>query len=300
MKLEDFAEGGSSLPFAVIGGDITLSRQIQQRLADIGLLDPPVDGNFGPVSQWALGQFVRKVGTSAKSRLDSELARALLADSATTLFPLNTQPTLAGRIVGAMQAAGHWLNRHPDCVNIVYVEGIDADGQSNGNPPNEFNDLRLLLRVNRAGNPDIVGSWEGTSEPGRLHTVIQKFDPRGAARIAFGQYKAWSVGTHKLGRPSAHEALVQTLPIPVHRDLNQDFQRTGDKVFVGLFGINQHWGFDLPRADIGNASAGCLLGRTKTGHRQFMQSCKTDPRFVASQGYRFMTAVIPADAVNGA
>jgi hypothetical protein len=98
-------------------------------------------------------------------------------------------------------------------------------------------------------------------------------------------------------RPSAHEALVQTLPIKVHRDLGEDFERTGDATFVGLFGINQHWGFDLPKTDIRSASAGCLVGRTKKDHRDFMALLKADPRYEASRGYRFMAAVIPAAAL---
>lgn len=299
MNLQALADGAKPMPLALIGGDKALSREIQGRLADIGLLDPPIDGNFGPVSQWAIGQFMRRSGTPAKTRLDAESAGALL-DSTAVLFPLNITDTLAGRIAAAMQAAGHWINRHPDCLNIVYVEGMDPDGSPNTDAPNEFNDLRLLLRVNRAGHAEIVAGWEATSEPGRFHTVIKKLDPRGAARIAFGQLKAWSVGVHNLGKPSAHEALMQTLPIKVHRDLNEDFERTGDKVFEGLFGINQHAGFDLPRSDIGSASAGCLVGRTRKGHREFMQSCKADPRFVASRAYRFMTTVIPADAIGAA
>lgn len=299
MRLEQLAGGAKPMPLALIGGNNALSREIQGRLADIGLLDPPVDGSFGPVSQWAIGQFMRSISTPTKTRLDAESARALL-DGTAALFPLNTTTTLASRIATAMQAVDQWINRHPDCVNIVYVEGLDPDGSPNTDAPNEFNDLRLLLRVNRAGNPELVASWEATSEPGRFHTLIKKLDPRGAARIAFGQFKAWSVGTHNAGKPSAHEALVQTLSIKVHRDLNEDFERTGDKVFEGLFGINQHWGFDLPRSDIGSASAGCLVGRTRKGHREFMQLCKADPRFIASRGYRFMTTVISADAIGAA
>lgn len=299
MTLENIATGAAPVPLALIGADKALARQVQQRLADAGLLDPPVDGAFGQVSQWAIGQFMRKIGTPAKDRLDLESARALLAGTATTLFPLHATATLAGRIAAAMQAAGHWLNRHPDCCNIAYVEGLDPDGTPNDDAPNAFNDLRVVLRINRAGNADIVESWDATSEPGHFHTVVKKLDPRGAARIAFGQYKAWSVGTHRPGKPTAHEALVQSLPIKVHRDLNEDFERTGDAVFEGMFGINQHWGFDRQKHDIGSASAGCLVGRTRSGHRAFMQLCRADPRFVASNGYRFMTAVLPAAALDG-
>jgi hypothetical protein len=193
-----------------------------------------------------------------------------------------------------MQKAGHWLCRHPDCINVVYVEGLDEDGTPNTDAPNVFNDLRLVLRVNRAGTPVVEELWEATTEPGKHYTLIEKLDPRGAARIAFGQYKAWSVGTHMAGRPSAHQALVQTAPIRVFRDLNTDFERTGDRVFEGLFGVNQHWGFDLPRSDVGRASAGCLVGRTRAGHRAFMALCRSDPRYTANNSYRFLTCVLPA------
>ena len=142
-----------------------------------------------------------------------------------------------------------------------------------------------------------MGRWDATTEPGKYYTSVRKIDPRGAARIAFGQYKAWSVGTHRAGTRTAHEALVQTAPISVFRDLNEDFERQGDEEASGLFGINQHWGYDLPKSDIGRASAGCLVGRTKSGHRAFMALCKADPRYVASNGYRFMTTVMPAAAV---
>lgn len=295
MTLWELAAGGRVVPLALIGGDRALATEIQDRLTAHGLLDPPADGSFGPVSLWGIGQFLRKVGTPGKTVIDGAAAAALLAEQ--PAFPLRTPDSLAGRLATAMHKAGHWLCRHPDCVNLVYVEGMDEDGTPNVDAPNVFNDLRVVLRVNRAGTPVIEEIWEATTEPGRYYTLIQKLDPRGAARIAFGQYKAWSVGTHMAGRPSGHEALVQTAPIRVFRDLNEDFERTGDQVFAGLFGVNQHWGFDLPRSDIGRASAGCLVGRTKAGHRAFMALCKADPRYTASNSYRFLTSVLPAARV---
>ena len=301
MQLEDIGGmSGRSVLLALLGADRQLATQVQERLAVAGLLEPPADGRFGPVSLWAIGQFLRLAGQGGKNAIDAEAARALLAADPEALLPIKTEQSLAGRIVTALRAAGHPISRHPDCVNVVYVEGMDADGTVNADAPNEFNDVRLVLRIKRAGRPDIVGAWEATSEPGRHHTVIEKLDPRGAARIAFGRFKAWSVGTHMAGRPSAHEALVQAFPLRVHRDLNADFERTGDEVFEGLFGINQHWGFDMPKADIGKASAGCLVGRTKAGHREFMQICKSDPRFIASSGYCFSTTVLAASSIPDA
>ena len=220
MTLRQIASGAPAVALALIGGDRTLAIQTQERLAAHGILDPPADGSFGPVSLWAIAQFLRKVGLTGQTTLDRAAAAALLAEE--PAFPLRAPDSLAGRIVRAVQAAGHWLARHPDCINIVYVEGMDADGSANTDAPNVFNDLRLVFRVNRAGNPDLIEIWEATTEPGKHYTLIEKLDPRGAARIAFGQYKAWSVGTHMAGRPTAHEALVQTAPIRVFRDLNAD------------------------------------------------------------------------------
>ena len=68
---------------------------------------------------------------------------------------------------------------------------------------------------------------------------------------------------------------------------------------TGLFGINQHWGYDAPMGDLGTTSAGCLVGRTKNGHRQFMALVKQDPRYKVSTGYRFVTAIMPGDKVLG-
>ena len=80
----------------------------------------------------------------------------------------------------------------------------------------------------------------------------------------------------------------------VYRDLDENYKRQGDKPDFGVFGINQHWGYDAPKDDLGNTSAGCLVGRTKSGHLQFMGKVKSDPRYKASGAYRFMTAIVPA------
>jgi hypothetical protein len=196
-----------------------------------------------------------------------------------------------------MQARSDWICRHPDCFNIVYVEGVNTDGKKNDNAPNQFNDVRFVLQIGAGGVPAIVKAWEGTTEPGR-HFTVNPLDPKGAARIAFGQYKAWSVGTHHPGKAGAHEALVQVADITVFRDLNRDFKREGDKTFTGVFAINQHWGYDAPKNDLKTTSAGCLVGRSKDGHREFMKIVKSDPRYKANHGYRFMTSVFPADAVQ--
>ncbi len=295
MTLDKIAQGSAPpVAFATLGGDTALATEVQQRLTEAGLLEPPADGQFGPISLWALDAFMARIGTPGKAQLDKESARALLAPSVKTLFPLVLPPTLAGRLAAAVLAKGWWFCRHPGCVNIVYVEGMNPDGTANEDKPNIFNDLRTVLQVDAGGTVQLAGCWQGTTEPGTYYSKIRVLDPNGAARIAFGQYKAWEVGMHPRNGANPHEALVQVAPITVHRDMNQDFERTGDKTFTGLFGVNQHWGFDLPESDIGNASAGCLVGRTKVGHREFMKLVKSDVRYIARPGFRFTTAVLPA------
>lgn len=200
--------------------------------------------------------------------------------------------SLAGKAVKAMERKGYVLDRGPGQVNIVYLEGAGKDGVPNDNRPNWFNDLRMVL-VFEGVNPIIAGQWEATTEPGRRYT-INPINSGGAARIAFGQYRAWQVGMHR----GDHEALVQTGgPVSVHRDMNKDYDRTGDRVDTGYFGINQHWGYDLPISDIGPSSAGCLVGRTKAGHKEFMKIVKSDPRYQEDKKFVFRTTILPANEI---
>src|SRR5689334_18558512 len=108
---------------------------------------------------------------------------------------------LAARILRALERAGHEVAVGADAVNIVYVEGMNADGTANDNAPDRFNDLRVLLRV-LDGKAALAGIWEATTEPGRWFTE-HPMNPRGAARVAFGAHACWTVGEHH-----GHEALV--------------------------------------------------------------------------------------------
>jgi len=293
MKLKDLPSAGveiKSLSVDQEGKD--LAAEIQIQLRDLGILDPPVDGSFGPVSQLALQMFAARVGLAFDEKITKAMADALIANSVDTLFPLELGNDFASRIVKYMQMKNYWLARSPGYLNIVYVEGVDEDGTPNDDAPNKFNDRRLLIEI-KGKKTTFVGNWEGTTEPGRKFTMSPE-NAAGAARIAFGQYKSWRVGLHNRLKASKHEALVQVADITVHRDLNKDFKRTLDKTDVGSgFGINQHKGFNMPVGDIGLASAGCLVGRTNKGHEEFMAKVKTDVRFAkGSNGYKFMTTVI--------
>jgi hypothetical protein len=247
------------------------------------------------VSFWALGEFCRTNGLTTNDGFTRDIAKTLLnpTHGLPEVKPLNTW---FDKVVTYMKTKGHWFSRHPQCRNIVYLEGVNANGTLNDDKPNVFNDLRMVFSLDATGLPTLW-PWEGTTEPGTFWTLNPMKRTNGAARIAFGQYKAWIVGAHHAGKSSAHEALVQVTSVSVHRDLNKDFKRTNDKVDTGLFMINQHWGYDVRKDDLGTTSAGCLVGRTKQGHREFMTLVKGDPRYMANKGYRFMTAVLPGDQV---
>jgi hypothetical protein len=208
--------------------------------------------------------------------------------------PLVLGNDLASRIVRAMVRKGYRVDASPGHVTIVYVEGMNPSGSANENRPSQFNDVRVCIAF-EGRTPRIIGLWEATTEPSRYWTQ-RPMNPKGAARIKFGQHTAWRVGVHR----HDHEALVQVRPVTVCRDLNKDFERRGDKEDTGLFGINQHWGYDLPLGDLGTSSAGCLVGRTRAGHRAFMAIVKSDPRYRDDDQFVFTTTILPASDVTNA
>jgi hypothetical protein len=161
---------------------------------------------------------------------------------------------------------------------------MDVDGRLNADAPNQFNDIRCIFNKEKC-----VDLWTATCEPGAYYTD-RPMNPNGAFRIAFGYHEnAWEIGFH--GYSDEHEALVQTREIEGYRDYNRDNFRTGDQKVKGLFGINQHWGYDLPFHDVSTASAGCLVGRSRQGHQQFMAYCRN------SGLKEFSTIVLPGDKV---
>lgn len=254
--------------------------QIQQRLIEWGLLDPPADGLFGGQSRAAL-EYARQLCSLA-----SDADTGLLLNQPDPIS-LRLDNSFASRLVRYMIAQDYHVAKGDRNYNIVYVEGADDDGTPNADTPNLWNDLRIVVEIKRDGIPKIIGMWNATTEPGRKYTVAP-LNSGGAFRIKFGQYKAWKVGIHK-----DHEALIQCVEVPGFRDKNKDFARTGDLQHKGHFGINQHWGYDLPTVE--GASAGCLVGRTRSGHREFMELIKRDRRYAVNNNYTFLTTIIPSD-----
>lgn len=293
MKLQDFLGKDEKWGFEAIAKDPELTRQIQILLIGLGLLDPPADDKFGPISAAALKKFQELMKTGETDFLGAVTAKELIETKREELPkpPLKLGNDIASKIVKYMQAKNYEVFTNPKEYNIVYLEGVNEDWTLNSDTPNQFNDRRIVIEV-VDGIPKIVNHWQATTEPGSRYTY-NPMNPGGAARIKFGQYKSWSVGIH--GNSEPHEALIQVAPISVYRDFNKDFQRTGDKVDTGLFLVNQHYGYDAPANDIKNASAGCLVGRRREGHREFMAIIKQDPRYLANKSYVFYTTVIPGD-----
>ena len=179
MKLIDIANSGNPVPFINIGAFNDLVIELQTVLGNNGLLDPPADGKFGEVSKWALGEAAQALNQGGKSAIDAAFASSLLDTATKPLFPIVATTDLAGKIVAHMTARNHWISRHPNCVNIVYIEGSELDGTPNGNPPNHFNDVRMILRVAPdTGTPQIVRAWEAVqwAERPRIHTFVGTSD----------------------------------------------------------------------------------------------------------------------------
>ena len=122
-------------------------------------------------------------------------------------------------------------------------------------------------------------------------------DRNGAARIAFGQYKAWAVGTHHATQPSAHAALVQVADVTVYRDLNKDFQREE---------------IDPSQVSTASTSTGAVTYQTMILEIQVLAASlgarrqapgvhvvgKKDPRYIVNNSYRFITTIMPVSALE--
>ncbi|MFB2978540.1 peptidoglycan-binding domain-containing protein [Microseira sp. BLCC-F43] len=285
MLLTEFAPT-QTIALEALAKDAELAKQVQTNLIRFGLLDPPADGKFGRFSTQSLKEFQTLMKIS-ESGLGAQTSKAL--SEAKEAVALKLGNDFASRIIKYMQYKDYFVALGEKQYNIVYIEGADANGIPNDDAFNQWNDRRILIEI-VSGTPKIVGNWLATTEPGDWYTQ-HPMNPEGAARIAFGQYKAWQVGIH--GTLDGHEALVQCMAVKVYRDRNKDGRRTGDSIDEGLFGINQHWGYDMRQ--VGSASAGCLVGQSSQSHKDFMQLIKQDRRYQLNSGYVFLTTVIAGD-----
>ena len=254
------------------------NKEKQLFLISQGLLDPPADGAWGAQSKLALDDFIKLAGIEALLGQKDAIA-------------LNLDDDFASRIIKYMLRANHFVSRGKGRYNIVYVEGVGADGKVNDDRADAWNDRRTVIEIPENGKPIFRLNVAGTTEPG-LYYTNHPLNVQGAFRIAFGQYKAWQVGIH--GNAEPHEALVQRGEIKGHRDRNKDGMRSGDPIVTGSgYGVNQHWGGDA--ATVGRWSAGCLVGRSRNEHKFFMRLCKEDKRYLVNPNYTFISTIIAGD-----
>ncbi len=89
-------------------------RQLQQRLADLGYLTGPVDGQFGPLTEFAVNCFQKHLGLYLTGKADHALQLALQADSALAAASVQVAGTLrsgdSGESVFVMQQRLFELN----------------------------------------------------------------------------------------------------------------------------------------------------------------------------------------------
>lgn len=173
------------------------------------------------------------------------------------------------KVISYMRAKGYEVR----AVNLVGIEGMNADGSLNSDQLDLWNDVVLVIR----DTGEILVSAVATTEPGRYYTK-NRMNPRGAARLAIGQHKdAWAFGYHNYDK--SHPALVQVGPVTVHRDNNADGFRTADVTDVGLFGVNIHGTLDRHSANsVGRWSAGCVVSRDWPKHLTILKFMRDSGR----------------------
>jgi hypothetical protein len=302
MHLKEFYDSGLEYSLAQVAGDRDLTVDIQKVLIWVGLLETTstgADGQLGPLTNAAFETFQRLTNCPKVGMLDTATAKGLIETSPERLPKpkIRSGTDLAGRVIKYALAKGYNISQQPGTYNIIYIEGVEPDGTENMDENNSFNDLRMVIGIDAMGVPKIIGKWVATTEPGSFYTN-NPMNPAGAARIEFGQYKAWQVGPHITKFTNQNPALIQATDVTVHRDFNRDGFRTGDRLDTGSFGINQHHADDAPRTNIGRWGAGCLVGRTAVGHEEFMNIIMQDKRYQQNRQYLFETAIIPGDDLN--
>lgn len=260
-----------------------LAKEVQAKLKDGGYYSGDIDGEFGTKSKAAFSEFKSTHFLNSPDKLGASAAKSLLALSNTI-----TGDDLASKIIRRMQALGFKVFKGRGEVNLIYLEGVNADGTPNSDRLDEFNDRRILL-VFENNKPKIIGNYLGSSEIGAYYTY-NRMNPLGGARIAIdAQFTAWAVGYHGYGN-SEHEALVQVGEVTVCRDDNEDGMRTGDYQDTGYFGINYHSAFDSE--NVGRWSAGCLIVQSHADHQESMELLKRDPRYLSNPDFIFTIAIL--------
>lgn len=255
----------------------------QSLLTALGYLDPPADGKWGGTSDWALYALTQYHATDPQRPLPVDVVAKLRTAKKLPIIPGND---FLGRVVKAMLAKGQFVNAHPACRTIVTAEGHDINGQRNNDARNVFNDAKLVFHINDQGAPVLDGAFEGTTTPG-FYWSRNPMHKDGAFNIAPGQQKAWTPGEYH-GR-----ALRQVGILKGYRDRDrQSIRDLRYPVSGDDFGVHHHQGYNLPKENMRNASAGCQVIRATAEHERFMDLVLADARHKANSGYVYMASVL--------
>lgn len=125
---------------------------------------------------------------------------------------------------------------------------------------NNYDDIFCLLYQHNGDNYIWVDK-EFTTDPGIYYLQKELLSPKGCGILAEGQYR----GMHEIGlHRGKYEAFVQVKPCKVFRDRNKDNYLDFDlkTIETGLFGVNQHHGYETQFVD--NNSAACQVHRHST------------------------------------
>jgi hypothetical protein len=274
--------------------------QIQQCLINIGLLDGVADGKWGSLTASAYRAARRALTGSESDTIDDAFCDALSKHRSATALgfkaknPNDPENALAVKLINQMATLGMQINvsmgSTSPTFNIVYVSGTNPDGTKNNDAIDRWNDLRFLIQVAQDGTVLVPLCKLATIDAGQ-YWRDNPMNALGTAQIDKDKQfiGAWSVGRH--GRRQ-YPALVQVGEVSITRDLNSEGLRDkSDKAYSGSdYGINQHHGYSA--ANVGQMSAGCLVGQSIAGHELFMESLKRDRRYQANNGYAWSTAIL--------
>ena len=195
---------------------------------------------------------------------------------------------LAFAIVHYLKANNFRYSEYPGHKNLIYLEGAfyyAGQASPNYDNPDGWNDLRIVMEFLPSGQPVISHIAKATCEPGTAATFsLNAAKNNGVARLQLIQYlSAAKIGLHKGNKH--HPALVQSGTILVHRDKNRDQKRTGDLI-SNATGINHHGTNPVfSGSKVGMFSEGCCVGHNWNQHLAFIELMKTDPRYIADNGF---------------
>lgn len=281
---------------------------LNKQLHNLGLLDPEFVVNIkdkpGPTSnpslRWTLDSITalnrwlvlnKQISLKDYDLFDIATVKEFFAEKPAELYPADIYPNtmLAFSVAQRMLREGFYINRGLG-INTAYLEGVSIDGIVNADRPNEWNDLCIWFTVAPNGCLRFIDKAVCTTEPGKYYTV-NPLNNNGAARIAFGQYKAWVNGLHKGIQP----ALVQAGKLKVHRDKDRSMTRSKKDIIeiVSAAGINQHsTGPRVKPALVGKYSAGCLVKEDYEMHMLWYNQSLQDYRQLGNAAYLHIATVM--------